>query len=287
MACSPPHPDGTGGRGHSGRRQHQTLPASLLLTLAIKNGNLTHVAEVSSGLACDCECPACGKRLMAKKGSVRQQHFAHMSGTECNGAMETALHLLAKEILERRLEIVLPAAQVQFQTAHPPKLIAPERKYQLDSVVTEMHVGQIVPDVIAYIKGRQLFIEIRVTHPVDDQKRDRIRALGAYAMEIDLSTTPRAFMPAELEPLIIESGANKTWLHHARVERERARMLSEGRRLRIVERGCALHVDGCPITSRLWNGHPFANVTDDCAQCEHCLKRCEETVICGATESSK
>lgn len=63
-----------------------------------ENQKLVFVDDVPNGKECGCVCPNCGEKLMAKNGgSKREHHFAHLSGTECEGAYESMLHLLAKE----------------------------------------------------------------------------------------------------------------------------------------------------------------------------------------------
>ena len=36
----------------------------------------------------------------------------------------------------------------------------------------------------------------------------------------------------------------------------------------VIRRGCALHVDDCPIPARVWRGKAYANILDDCVNCE-------------------
>lgn len=61
-------------------------------------GKLISVDDVPNGKKCGCFCPACKEPLMAKnQGNKRVHHFAHQSGTECAYALESMLHLLAKE----------------------------------------------------------------------------------------------------------------------------------------------------------------------------------------------
>ena len=69
-----------------------------LLTYAFSsNGNFVHIDKVINGLACDCFCPSCKERLVAKnEGTKRIHHFAHASGVDCDEAYETMLHQLAK-----------------------------------------------------------------------------------------------------------------------------------------------------------------------------------------------
>ena len=70
-----------------------------MLTYAIaSDGHFVNIDEVKTGKECCCICPACKEPLVAKnKGMVRVHHFAHQSGTECDWAYESMLHLLAKE----------------------------------------------------------------------------------------------------------------------------------------------------------------------------------------------
>lgn len=72
------------------------------LTYAIDSNNrLVHIDEVSTGLQCGCICPACKEPLVAKNnGKFRVHHFAHQFESECTGAYETMLHLLAKERIQ-------------------------------------------------------------------------------------------------------------------------------------------------------------------------------------------
>lgn len=69
------------------------------LTYAIdQTGQLVSVDNVPVGNKCGCFCPACKEPLIAKnQGTKRKHHFAHQSGTECDYAVESMLHILAKD----------------------------------------------------------------------------------------------------------------------------------------------------------------------------------------------
>lgn len=74
-----------------------------LLTYAInKFGELVYVDDVAKGLECECICPCCKAKLVAKNGGIKKiHHFAHASEIECEGAYESMLHLLAKEKIKK------------------------------------------------------------------------------------------------------------------------------------------------------------------------------------------
>ena len=77
--------------------------AKTYLTYALNpEGNLVHIDSVPNGNDCGCICPACKKPLQAKNaGRIKKHHFAHQSGVDCPTAVETALHLLAKEKIQK------------------------------------------------------------------------------------------------------------------------------------------------------------------------------------------
>ena len=83
------------------------------LTYALDaEGKLIHVDSVSTGLACKCFCPHCKSELVAKNGGNRKvHHFAHANGSDCVGAIESALHKMAKDILQEHRLIMLPPVQ--------------------------------------------------------------------------------------------------------------------------------------------------------------------------------
>ncbi len=69
----------------------------LLIYAIDAQNNFVSVDNVAKGLACNCYCPACKERLVAKNGGAKRiHHFAHASGVDCEGAYETMLHRLAK-----------------------------------------------------------------------------------------------------------------------------------------------------------------------------------------------
>lgn len=64
------------------------------------SGKLVNIDEVENGNACNCFCPACHEPLIAKNnGEIREHHFAHKSGTECEHAYESMLILSAEKMI--------------------------------------------------------------------------------------------------------------------------------------------------------------------------------------------
>lgn len=255
------------------------------LQFGLQDGLLKHISEVSGGLDCGCRCASCDDRLVAKKGAVKQHHFAHACGSECATALETALHFAAKQILESEREIFLPAAILNFNGPYSAIQVTNSQLVGLENVTLERKIGQIIPDVIASKNGQLLSIEIRVTHPVDSLKLQRISELGLSTLEIDLSKVARNLTLLHLKTLVIGAGAHKKWLYNADVESKRSEMLSSGRSLPVTTGNFYNPVYGCPLWKKnTKRGEPYADLNEDCSECQHALDISSKKVICNAVD---
>lgn len=83
-------------------------------------------------------------------------------------------------------------------------------------VDVEVALGKVRADVVVVTgDGRELLVEIRVTHAVDEEKRDHIRAMGRTCVEIDLSSVPRDVTLCELVSMVVgggEDAAPRRWI---------------------------------------------------------------------------
>lgn len=236
----------------------------------MKNGSLISVTQVESGLKCGCICAACGVPLVAKKGEKVAHHFAHYRTKPCQYGYETALHLAAKEILSRAKRLVLPPSYVTFSSSGKEKLcMVGPTEIPIDSVDIESRFGSIVPDIIIHSGDKFLFVEIRVTHAIDNAKYKKIRDAGVSTIEIDLHDIEDTPSEEELSSILILDNPRKGWTYNALAARTFQAFLRVSERKKIIERGLTQHVDFCPIQSRIWNGKPYANYSDDCYYCKY------------------
>ncbi|MBZ9699541.1 MULTISPECIES: hypothetical protein [unclassified Mesorhizobium] len=99
-----------------------TSDGKRLVAHAADTGEPVHIYNALSGLACNCICPGCERRMVAHRGSRRQhfQHEARIEGRTCISSGETALHKFAKTVLGRELVLVLSALDETdgFHTVH-------------------------------------------------------------------------------------------------------------------------------------------------------------------------
>lgn len=183
-----------------------------------KAGHLLGINDVANGLACQCVCPSCGAPLVARNNGVNTMpHFAHASGTACDGAHESELHLLAKEIIASEKAIMLPP----YGTIYKGSL------QTFDDIEVEQRsdCSNLQPDLVGVVKSatsdsqRRLWIEIKVTHEVDAAKRDKIRQLGMACIEIDLA--PFIYKESsrdELRAFLIGHRDYRSWVHNPLLE---------------------------------------------------------------------
>lgn len=193
---------------------------SLLQSFAMdKNGRIRSVDEVSRGMACDCVCPCCGEPVIARQGEIREWHFAHASGADCDGGAEGALHAAAKQVLVESGGMAIPARCVTATASLPDgrqgtaEAGCPEAWIDFGTIETERKVGDLRPDIVATVGTDVLFIEVAVTHFIDHAKAQKIESLGFPTLEIDLANLHREKWTWEaLFEVVVESVAEKRWI---------------------------------------------------------------------------
>lgn len=174
------------------------------LTYAVgEKGHLVHVDDVPNGEACDCTCPECRSKLIAKnKGQHNQHHFAHVGGSDCVGAVESALHLMAKEILSEGKKIMLPRYPLQVGGVRLFKSI------EVESYDKELSLR---PDCVGDTAGQKLWVEFKRSHEVDTDKAAKIKSAKIECVEIDINKCP--LDPLKMKEFLEESSENRQWIY--------------------------------------------------------------------------
>lgn len=250
------------------------------LIYALKDGQITSIADVESGLKCGCICPACGEPLVAKKGSKMAHHFAHHAGKNCEYGYQTSLHLAAKDILSKAKKMVIPAVVLDFPGSYKREIISEEIELSIDHVELERRFGEVIPDIIVHSGAKYFFVEIFVTHKVNEEKLAKLKKANISTIEIDLSGADRMISSEELKNILLQSSKTKKWIYNAAITRWLNRFQKVAEEKKIVEHNFALHVYDCPIKMRTWRGRTYANVMDDCIYCEYCIGDYEKGILC-------
>lgn len=156
--------------------------ARILMTRALDdNGHIVDVKDVVSGKACNCTCIGCQGAVWAMKGPVKAHYFSHepnsVEQNACTWKPETEIHILAKEILATDRQLILPIG-----TINPIY-----KNIVFDEMVCEVYEGRVIPDVIGFIDGEKVLIEVAVTHFCDRGKIEELKRVNATCVELDLS----------------------------------------------------------------------------------------------------
>jgi hypothetical protein len=196
------------------------------------NGQVVYIQDALSGLACNCICAECGRRLVAKRGEIKIHHFAHEAKSDCVGGAMTALHRAAQDLLLQEKVFTVPAygasaRYVSEFTGQPytKEVNVSPRAVSLDDVRDEVvmrseldgaGIEKIIPDIILYAGGRQLIVEIFVTHRSTPEKISWLKKHNRSAVEIDLSGfIGTEFTREELRQEVVFSVQNKVWLFNS------------------------------------------------------------------------
>ncbi|MFW3616220.1 competence protein CoiA family protein [Billgrantia antri] len=196
----------------------------------LREGSVVHISELNEehkGRRCMCFCPVCASPLLAKSINGKYTaHFAHAhNSSDCALAAETGIHLKAKEIIAKKLSLPLPALVAEvFVTIGEEEygdscyVVKEQKGFIFDEARQEEWRGSYRPDLVVVKADRELFVEIKVTHEVDEEKLDKIKKDGVSCLEIDLSKVDRMAAPKDIESAIEEIG-NIKWVFHAKKDK--------------------------------------------------------------------
>ncbi|WP_169338376.1 competence protein CoiA family protein [Psychroserpens burtonensis] len=190
------------------------------LTYAVHNDKLVHISKVISGLACNCKCPNpnCNGKLIARKGNIKSHHFAHYNMEDCGGALESALHLLAKEIISEEKVFKIPELYYYNKKRKIGKVFFEALVIEVDNVELEVLQDDFKPDIVLQCRKTKLFVEIAVTHFVDEKKLKKIENLGISLIEIDLSEFKLIDNITKniLRDILINKTEYKRWIYNSK-----------------------------------------------------------------------
>ena len=160
-----------------------------------KNNELVFIGDVENGKNCNCICPSCGEKMVAKNnGKIKGHHFAHASGSDCKGYRETVLHILSKQIIEKEKKLKIPQYNDKthgFVSTKTGKktfdLNQQMLKFSSVEIEQRIDIKSLQPDIVGVTNdGLRLWIEIYVTHKCDDEKISLIKENNINCIEIKI-----------------------------------------------------------------------------------------------------
>jgi len=146
-------------------------------------------------------CVDCGKALIKKNKNPDNRkriiHFAH--STNCSGNLETYLHKISKDIIEKEKKILLP------QLGNFSFALCEKECRRFEGIVPDILIGNE--------NGIKAIIEIYVRHITDELKIKKIKGFGIPAFEIDLSALSYDSDFETIRHELIENLSNRKTLH--------------------------------------------------------------------------
>ena len=168
--------------------------------------------------------------------------------------------------------MVIPPVYVEFpQSGKPKELISMEREISIDDVELEKRFDTIIPDIVVYSGDKYFFVEIYVTHPIDDEKLKKLEEKNISTIEIDLSKIKRDISVEELSDILLKSSDRKSWKYNAVSDKWYRHFEKDASDELPLKRhgGGTYYVDRCPLQDLNWTN--YANVRDDCMRCVYCI----------------
>lgn len=210
---------------------------------------LVDVADVPSGKGCQCVCPSCKIPLIAKKGEVKEWHFAHDSQfidkeqTEpCDFSWAVAVKMMLKQLLMEGTEIVLPdyymeLPSIGYKSTNQQVLIT-------KSSIAEYHnpiLKEYGCDIVLEVEGKKLgLIFFLNKRKIKDEQMIDPHLVGLIGIDINSFAYDetgkainhlRAYLKLSLESHV----RAKSWLYHARQRSVIEKELQRQRTLKNVE----------------------------------------------------
>lgn len=234
----------------------------LRIPYGLSDGEMVPVDRVQKDK--EYRCPDCKGRLVFRAGNKKRPHFAHYRiPNHCNFMNESWVHFSAKHLIYLHitewinghrcapiLKRVCSVCNDQHEQPLPPKVKKAHIEYRIQT-----DKGTCVADIGLLDDQNQLLCAIEVvhTHEVNEHKEDKFDSIPWVEVKAkDIFESPDSWSPVREKNL-------KRW---------KCRCVG-AKRMKIIQRGLASHVDYCPIRARVWKGKPYANMIDDCWTCSN------------------
>lgn len=191
----------------------------IYITYALQDGKVVSIDEVESGVACNCVCPACHQKFIARKGEFITPHFAHYPKGDCENGYETSLYLMAKRILEDTGSIILPS--VTLGNCNP-VCLDESRNIKIKNVHLEQTADDIPIDIIIEdIEGNKYCLKMRVSRDIDKNDLSKIQKYELNTLEYDLSKIGKSYhiFRDDLAEILFDDNCPPKWIYHPKLER--------------------------------------------------------------------
>ena len=157
-------------------------------------GEIRHVDEVERGLACDCECLACGQDLISRQGDKNAHSFAHRTDA-CAWAVESVIVALLERAIAQKGTVALPPLGYHDANSGTDVQLSPARTMRVSSAIQTRDSGRGAPDLLVTVSGggreSTFAIVASLSHAVSEDQAERLMRVCSGIVLVDLRTDLR------------------------------------------------------------------------------------------------
>ena len=195
------------------------------IPFGLKEDKLWFVTEVANGNSCGCVCPKCKHPLQARNnpGNYKRPYFAHVARSDCVYNGMTDVHRMAQQVLLDEKNVLLPVFQalprvdlLDGEWLEGEEVVLAAKRFEAESSLLEFSENEYIADVVFACAGKELLIEIAVTHFVNDSKRQKVVGANRAMIEIDLSSVEPdlIFDYKKFRALVLNPRDRATWINN-------------------------------------------------------------------------
>lgn len=199
--------------------------------LRLSDEQLVDVSEVDRGKKCGCICPSCRTPLLAKKGEIKEWHFAHAhkgvyKATEkgCEYSFWVSVVLMAKQVIAEAKKMSLPSL-VMYSDDGAEVCVAEQTAVPIDEVKVEPSGQNGFFD--AQLIVNEYVIAVVFTRPDKGVRLMPVLQtdeLNIGILEISLVKAGEWFFEQDakgeyskiISSHVVDDVSNKRWLYHPR-----------------------------------------------------------------------
>ena len=252
----------------------------MTLNYALFNHQLVHIDDVKNGLDCQCICPGCGEYLIAKNnGYKKDHHFTHQSESMCTYGFQSMIYMLAKQVINRSKEILVPSLYAKVQDKVTDLLIRNQDKIHISSFVLKRDESKRMIGMLCHGKTYPLWIRFKF-YGEDDYDKKFKHETSEDVLEIDISRE-RHIDILVIDNILTHRLDCKTWVYHHKQNEIEDKLFTYGEEKQVETIEGELSVKDCPLENNDYK-KVYTSLMDNCFYCNNYMgfSQNEDKILC-------